>query len=193
MIGGLQDIVMEGTDDKCVSTMISHFRLNLEEKKVERTETKVSKPRQSITLSCFSLLLVLKLLLFIFDRICPVWMDYWKEVWIAWLWFTGKVLFNSKNTMRVKNSNENRISQLNPHINITHSRWLWNSSIYKFHFPWCFCPSISLTPDDHTHKSSLPFIKPSFVYIHWDWAGSEYYFCMSVLSRQHLWTDAVTK
>ena len=72
MIGGLQDIVMEGTDDKCVSTMISHFRLNLEETKVERTETKVTKPRQSITLSCFSLLLVLKLLLFIFDRICPV-------------------------------------------------------------------------------------------------------------------------
>ena len=69
----MQDIVMEGTDDKCVSTMISHFRLNLEETKVERTETrKVTKPRQSITLSCFSLLLVLKLLLFIFDRICPV-------------------------------------------------------------------------------------------------------------------------
>ena len=67
--GGLQDIVMEGTDDKCVSTMISHFRLNVEETKVERTETrKVTKLRQSITLSCSSLLLVFKLLLFIFDR-----------------------------------------------------------------------------------------------------------------------------
>ena len=67
--GGLQDIVIEGTDDKCVSTMISHFRLNVEETKVERTETrKVTKLRQSITLSCYSLLLVFKLLLFIFVR-----------------------------------------------------------------------------------------------------------------------------
>ena len=65
--GGLQDIVIEETDDKCVSTMISHFRLK--ERKVERTETrKVTKLRQSITLSCSSLLLVFKLLLFIFDR-----------------------------------------------------------------------------------------------------------------------------